>query len=80
MTEMPRSTFRPEALTLPPAACFAALKPLAPAGAHLAAISKTHWGLYGGKPADQPERTLPVALVMELSKAKWSYIWEVVTV
>ncbi|MEM8687884.1 MAG: DUF6456 domain-containing protein [Pseudomonadota bacterium] len=64
-----RIAFRPDDLTLPPAACFAALKPLAPVGAHLVAISKTHWGLFDGKQAERQDTTLPVALVMELSKA-----------
>ncbi len=61
--------FRPNDLTLPLSACFAALKPLAPVGAHLAAISETHWGLFDGKHTDPQDTTLPVALVMELSKA-----------
>ncbi len=69
MIDASRSEFCPSGLTLPPAACLAALKPLAPVGAHLAAISDTHWGLFDGKRSTPKETTLPVALVMELSKA-----------
>lgn len=60
---------KPQSLTIPLAACLAALKPLARAGAYLVRLNASHWGLIDRKQAGAVRGRLPAALVMELSTA-----------
>ena len=70
MRQQPSLAPKPEELSHNVSACFAALKPLARAGAHLAPLTGTSWGLYRCDDPGAPAwGALPAPLVRELEQA-----------